>query len=73
HQVNYVEGAEALVPYKGPVDKLINRMLGGIKSGFSYCGAHNIQDLQNNAKFIMVTSTGVKENGFHDVHYAHSN
>ena len=73
HQVNYVEGAEALVPYKGPVDKLINRMLGGIKSGFSYCGAHNIQDLQNNAKFIMVTSTGVKENGFHDVHYARSN
>ncbi|HLB51988.1 IMP dehydrogenase [candidate division WWE3 bacterium RIFCSPHIGHO2_12_FULL_38_15] len=72
HQLNYVEGAEALVPYKGFVDKMIYRTLGGITSGFSYCGAHTIQDLHKNARFIMVTPTGVKESSFHDVNFARS-
>jgi len=67
HYTIHIEGYEALVPYKGPVEDVVQRLLAGVRSGFSYCGASNIDELQRNATFIKITNAGISENGAHDV------
>lgn len=53
--IDYVpEGLEAIVPYRGSVHEVIAQLVGGLRSGMSYCGARNIKELQENAKFIKV-------------------
>lgn len=61
------EGVEAQVPFKGPVKDILDYYIGGIKSGFSYCNAHTIQELWRNAEFVKITSAGMKESNTHDV------
>ena len=61
------EGVESVVPFKGSVTEVIKQLIGGLKSGISYCGAKNIQEMQKNAEFIKVTQSGIKESGYHDV------
>ncbi len=61
------EGVEAMVPYKGSVVEIIRQMVGGIRSGLSYCGAHTIKQMQNNAEFIKMTLAGNSESHPHDV------
>ncbi len=65
--LDQIEGVSALVPYKGSVVKLINNLLAGIRSGFSYSGAKNILELHQNARFVQITSQGVLESQAHDV------
>lgn len=61
------EGVEALVPYKGSVTDILKQMTGGIRSGLSYCGAHTIQAMQNNAEFVRMSRAGFAESQPHDV------
>ena len=61
------EGVEAMVPYKGSVTDIIKQLTGGIRSGLSYCGAHNIQQMQENVEFIKMSSAGFVESQPHDV------
>jgi IMP dehydrogenase len=61
------EGVEAIVPYKGSIADLLNQLVGGIKSGFSYSGAMNIKELWKNAEFIQITEKGLIESDHHDV------
>ena len=61
------EGVEAMVPYRGKAEEALNQLIGGLRSGMSYTGAHNILEMQKKAKFVQVTSAGVKESGAHDV------
>lgn len=61
------EGVEGTVPYKGNVAEVIYQLLGGLRSGMSYCGAHTIQELWKNAEFIKITSAGMKESHAHDI------
>lgn len=61
------EGVEAMVPYKGSVVEIIRQLVGGLRSGLSYCGAKNISEMQNNAEFIRITSAGYLESQPHDV------
>ncbi len=63
----YVEGVESLVPFKGPVTNVIDAYMKGLRSGTTYCGAKNISEMQNNVKFIKITSAGFKESGTHDI------
>lgn len=56
-----VEGISKLVPYKGPVRRILDDLEAGIRSGFSYSGAANLQELRNNAEFIKITSNGYIE------------
>lgn len=60
------EGVEAVVPYRGSVVEILHRMVGGLRSGLSYAGAHNIVELQQNAEFIRMTPSGGRESGPHD-------
>jgi len=60
------EGISARVPYKGSLYEVVYQMLGGLRSGMGYCGAHDIAELHR-AKFVRITNAGVKENHPHDV------
>ena len=61
------EGVEAMVPYKGSVTDLIVQITGGIRSGLSYCGAHTIKQMHENAEFIKMSGAGFAESQPHDV------
>ena len=61
------EGVEAMVPYKGSVVEIIRQLVGGLRSGLSYCGAKTILEMHKNAEFIKITSAGYMESQPHDV------
>jgi len=61
------EGVEAFVPYKGSVTDILVQITGGIRSGLSYCGGHNIKQMQENAEFIKMSRAGFAESNPHDV------
>lgn len=61
------EGIEGKVPYRGSLSSNIYQMIGGIKAGMGYIGAKNICDLQNKAKFVKISASGLKESHVHDV------
>ncbi len=60
------EGIVGKVPYKGPVGDILYQLIGGLRSGMGYCGAHTIEELWN-ASFVRITSNGVIENHPHDL------
>lgn len=60
------EGIAARVPFKGSLYEVVYQMIGGLRSGMGYCGAHNIEELHN-AKFTRITTAGVTESHPHDV------
>jgi IMP dehydrogenase len=60
------EGIAARVPYKGTLYEVLYQLLGGLRAGMGYCGATNIEQLQQ-AKFTKITNAGVQESHPHDV------
>ncbi len=61
------EGIEARVPYKGPVSDTIYQLVGGLRSGMGYCGAADLAELRDKARFNRVTMGGLRESHPHDV------
>lgn len=61
-RVSVVEGESTLVPYKGAMRNTIVDLLEGVRSGLSYSGARTIRELRSKARFVTVTSQGVREN-----------
>lgn len=61
------EGVEGYIPYVGPLKDVLNQFTQGIKSGMSYCGAHNIQELPDKAHFVRLTQSSIFESGVHDI------
>lgn len=61
------EGVEGRVAYKGPVSDTIFQLLGGIKSGMGYLGAPTLDNLYENAKFVVQTASGIRESHPHDI------
>jgi IMP dehydrogenase len=61
------EGVEGRVPYKGPLAALVEQLVGGLRSGMGYCGCRTIEELQQKARFLRVTSAGLRESHVHDV------
>lgn len=60
------EGIAARVPFKGSLYEVVYQMLGGLRSGMGYCGAHDIEALHQ-AKFTRITNAGILESHPHDV------
>jgi IMP dehydrogenase len=60
------EGISGRVPFKGNMSEVIYQIMGGLRAGMGYCGAKNIDALQE-AKFIRITAAGVLESHPHDV------
>jgi IMP dehydrogenase len=61
------EGIEGMVPYKGPLSAMIQQLVGGLRAGMGYCGTGTIKDLQQKARFVRISSAGLKESHVHDV------
>jgi IMP dehydrogenase len=61
------EGVEATVPYRGKAGDVLGQLVGGLRSGMSYCGARTIPELWERAEFIQITAAGYKESLPHDV------
>ena len=62
------EGVEGRVPYRGAASETVYQMMGGLRSGMGYCGAHNIRELRTKSKFVRITSAGLKESHPHDIY-----
>lgn len=61
------EGVEAVVPYRGSAVDVIHQLVGGLRSGMSYCGSISIKEMQEKAEFIQITAAGRTESASHDV------
>jgi len=61
------EGVEGRVPYKGPLENTIYQLVGGLRASMGYCGVKNIDGLRKHARFVKITSAGLKESHPHDV------
>lgn len=62
------EGVEGRVPFKGPLSEVVFQLVQGLKHSMGYCGAKDIEELRNDAKFIRITSAGLKESHPHDIY-----
>ncbi len=61
------EGIEGRVAYKGSVADMVTQLIGGLRAGMGYTGCRTIGELQTNAKFVRITSAGLRESHVHDV------
>jgi len=63
------EGIEGEVPLKGKLEDVVYQLIGGVRSGLGYCGAKDIEELHQKARFIKVSKAGVVESHPHDIFY----
>jgi IMP dehydrogenase len=61
------EGIEGRVPYRGSLSASIHQLMGGIKAGMGYVGCRTVSELRDKAKFVKITSAGLRESHVHDV------
>jgi len=61
------EGVEGIVQFKGPVNKIIYQLVGGLKSSMGYMGSKTIKDLQKKSEFVKITKAGFYESMVHNV------
>ncbi len=61
------EGIVGRVPYKGELNESMQQFIGGLRAGMGYCGAKDIQVLQETAQFVKITNSGIKESHPHNV------
>jgi IMP dehydrogenase len=61
------EGVEGMVPFKGEVADVLIQLVGGLRSGMSYLGARNLDEMRENASFVQVTWAGMQESEPHDI------
>lgn len=62
------EGVEGRVAYKGTVEDTVFQLVGGLRAGMGYCGAKDIQTLQETGKFVKITAASLRESHPHDIH-----
>ncbi len=61
------EGIEGRVPYRGSLASILHQLVGGLRAGMGYTGSKNIADLHERARFVRITSQGLRESHVHDV------
>ena len=61
------EGIEGKVPYRGSASGIVHQLLGGVRASMGYVGAESVADFQEKAKFVRISSSGLKESHVHDV------
>jgi IMP dehydrogenase len=61
------EGVEGVVPYKGATSEILFQLIGGLKASMGYTGAGNVKEMQERAKFVRITSSGITESHPHDL------
>ncbi|HKL23545.1 MAG TPA: guanosine monophosphate reductase [Candidatus Nanoarchaeia archaeon] len=66
-----VEGEKTFIPYKGPIEPIVKKFLGGLTSGMTYIGAKNMENFIGKVDFIEISSAGYKESIAHGVREFH--
>jgi IMP dehydrogenase len=61
------EGVEGQVPYKGAAGTVLHQLCGGLRASMGYVGARTLKEFREKAKFIRVSSAGMRESHVHDV------
>jgi IMP dehydrogenase len=61
------EGIEGRVPYRGTISAVVHQLMGGLKSGMGYVGAANLEELKEKARFVKISSAGLRESHPHNV------
>jgi IMP dehydrogenase len=61
------EGIEGRVPYKGPLRESIYQLVGGLRSAMGYTGCATVSEMRQNARFVRMSSQGLRESHVHDV------
>ncbi len=61
------EGIVGRVPYKGELVESMTQFIGGLRAGMGYCGSKDVEALKENAKFVKITASGIKESHPHNV------
>jgi IMP dehydrogenase len=61
------EGVEGRVPHRGSLASILGQLVGGLRAGMGYTGSHDIETLRRNAKFVRITSQGLRESHVQDV------
>ncbi|MBX3412546.1 MAG: IMP dehydrogenase [Pirellulales bacterium] len=61
------EGVEGRVPFKGQLGPFVYQLVGGLRAGMGYCGAHSIEELRTESQFIQVSAASVRESHPHDI------
>ncbi|MEV1044645.1 IMP dehydrogenase [Streptomyces sp. NPDC049916] len=61
------EGIEGQVPYRGPLSAVVHQLTGGLRQSMFYVGGRTVPELQDNGRFVRITSAGLKESHPHDI------
>jgi IMP dehydrogenase len=61
------EGVEGRVPYKGSAVWVIQQLIGGVRASMGYTGSRTLEDLRTRARFVEISSAGMRESHVHDV------
>jgi len=61
------EGVEGLVPHRGELSPFIYQLVGGLRSGMGYVGAHDLNELYQKTSFIQISAVALRENHPHDI------
>ena len=61
------EGVEGLIKFKGNIDKVVFKLVGGLKSSMGYLGAKKIINLRKKPNFIKITKAGFYESMVHNI------
>ena len=61
------EGIVGRVPFKGDLNESIHQFIGGLRAGMGYCGVEDIESLKEKAKFVLITTSGIKESHPHNI------
>lgn len=61
------EGIEGRVPYRGPLEKIVHQLTGGLRAAMGYTGCAKITDMHERVRFLRITNAGLRESHVHDV------
>jgi len=61
------EGIVGRVAHKGPISDVIYQLVGGLRASMGYTGCKDIETMKADARFVRMTSLGLKESHVHDV------
>ena len=61
------EGVEGFAKYKGKVENIIFKLIGGLKSSMGYLGSKQIKNLRDKPQFVKITKAGFYESMVHNV------
>jgi IMP dehydrogenase len=67
HKSTYIEGVKGYVPFKGPVEIIIENLMQGLRSACSYQGVSNLEDFKKDVQFVEISNSGLLESRPHSI------